>query len=272
MITPERIEEINQELRETAAADSLKSATKTKPTTDAEVDALSVAMKLNTDQKQRHIDYLQKSLSADGNDAWKKADGDAKRNRDSLLPKGGTTSAGDVKLQKKKKLKKEIDDKLGKEFSEEFREQAVDLFVEAVERNSCEALFELVSQLLNNDPSLSLAFADDATLDICQAYSERIEELEDLCEAAEFERDMLMREAQSLSEEALIYVVPKRRRSSHNIAEDLESVDPDSMLMGETSHEHMDPAMRKRISYLEQAARNEVSPAQHLVETWKITS
>ena len=81
MITPERIEEINQELRETAAADSLKRATKTKPTTDAEVDALSVAMKLNTDQKQRHIDYLQKSLSADGNDAWKKADGDAKRGR-----------------------------------------------------------------------------------------------------------------------------------------------------------------------------------------------
>jgi hypothetical protein len=91
----------------TPAADTLHDAQKTKPTATAEVEALAAFQKLKPEHQKRTLDYLQKSLDGDSNDAWAHAGipfGTAEKNRASHRPGGGTTSAGDLKI---KKLKKE---------------------------------------------------------------------------------------------------------------------------------------------------------------------
>src|ERR1700721_1043301 len=68
----------------TPALDSLKNAQKTKPNTDDAAEALAAFMKLNSDQKKRQLEFLQASLSANGNDAWKSGEYYSERNRQSL--------------------------------------------------------------------------------------------------------------------------------------------------------------------------------------------
>ncbi len=74
---------------------------------DAANRAAEIMMHLNADERALHLDFLEKSLSAhDSGDGV--PDGDAKRNRASLKPGGGTTSSGDVKMNKLKKETEEL--------------------------------------------------------------------------------------------------------------------------------------------------------------------
>jgi hypothetical protein len=269
-ITTKRVKDLNEYI--TPAAQTLTNAQKTQQKNDDEVELLARFMKLNNAQKARHVEFLQKSLSADGNDAWSKGagvgDDVAAKNRQGLKdnPNKNRKSLADIKKAAKK---------LYPDVSEKFQEEAAEAFFEAQIPAAREALFEMISELLNNDPTLALAFADDATLAICEAYALRIEELTELCEAAEFERDMLVREARAALEEGTIYVVPKKRRSTHNLADDFAPNEDNAVLL-ETDQQqhghHMDKRMQSYLKVLERTTKNvdmkTASSALH--ETWNI--
>jgi hypothetical protein len=260
---------IREYLGETPAPDTLKAATQPKKSTTDAARALEIFMKLAPDEQEKHLDYLEKSLSGKSNDAWNNAgvgDDVAAKNRKGLKdhPGGNNKSLEDIK----KKMKESFP-----EFSEDLQQQFAELFVETAERVSArEALFEMIAELFTDDPSLKLIFASDQEIGLIEELANRTVELEDALEVAEAELEMLMRKSQSLSEEAVIYVVPKKRRSSRNLAEDFEPNEDNVVLMNETSHEHTDPAMRKRLEFLERTTKNvdEHKSNTNLLEAWKM--
>ena len=258
-------------LSETVASDSLNAAQRIKPTTNAEVEALTAFMKLPYHHQKRTLDFLSKSLSAhDDGDGVPSSD--AKRNRASLKPGGGTTSSGDVKMNK---LKKETEELMKELFdTPELQQKAINLWNETIEsRSAAQAL----ADLFEINPHFSLLWKPDSYLEKVEIWSRRVEQLEQAClevgEENQMIREQMMRNeiGRRLEEEALYSPPSQRRRSMHNIADDLEGVDEDNIYLLETGDHVGDPRMNARKAYLEQTtAHTDMSSAKnYLVETWR---
>ena len=138
----------------------------------------------NDQQKKRHLEFLQKALSAETNDAWRKSDNtNAKRNRDSLRPGGGIHSGdhampkkGTVadELAKREAVKNAIKETFG--IDDDDVQRFADLFKSAV---SSKRLSQALREIVREDKTLSLAFATDEQIDLVDALATTIETLEE---------------------------------------------------------------------------------------------
>lgn len=247
---------------------SLKSyPEKNKGPKKTDLDKAMLAMsKLEPEHQQALHDFLAQSLAAHKGDGVS-AD-DAKRNRDSLGPGGGTTSSGEVKMKTLKKVVAET----FPNYSEEIRDQLVEVMSKTIGVASAR---EYLQEVFDSDPVFQLMFANDETIDAVTMLSDRIVALEESIAILEDTKRELQEATmlRQIQEEAL-YDTPRRRRhSSHNIADDLEGVDEDNHYLMEDGggHHGISKEMAARVSYLERTARDTVSPSQALRETWTIT-
>jgi hypothetical protein len=250
-------DELDRVLAEgTPAADSLKGAQKTKPTTTRQARALELFMKLAPEEQEKVFDDLENSIrSHQGGDGV--PDGTAARNRKSRTPGGGTSGSGDLKMKKPK-------DSIKESFpgtSDELLEQMADAFHDAVIRTSAgDALRELFSQ----NPHFSLMFADDETIDAVELLCAKIESLEEGIALAAEERAMLEQELierQATFKEETLFNTATRSRS----APPRRSLDSDftfngedgKLLMGEEeSPRHHDAKMQARLEHLNRMTLN----------------
>jgi hypothetical protein len=257
-------------LGETVASDTLKNAQKTKqPTTNA-ARALEMFMKLAPEEQEKHLDFLQKALSDEGNDVWKTAPDYAAQNRKGLKdnPSKNKKSLANIKA--------EITEAFP-EFTEELQERFADLFTESVAKTT---FAEAVGTLMTENPELRLLMASNEELDMVESLAERIQELEDAVAEVAQENAMMVEaqrqsEQQKLQEELLIDLTrtPKRQ---HNIADDFEPDPENSWLLAEDTPRRSNDPMSRYASYIEQTVRGRpikapVGTASYLTETWEKT-
>jgi hypothetical protein len=265
----------SQSLNESIASQqTLKDKTKTQATTTAQAELLAQFMRLPIEHQKRALGLDDTDKD---NDDW--GNSYASRNRASHKAGGGTSGAGDLEM---KKLKTSVKESLGKEFSGEFAEQAESLFWNAVKNKAktvaaANKLAEMIDESFADKPYLRLAFADDKTIDAVELLSNKIEELEEDLAILEEEHARLIDEElaryHSLEEETLFNTVTRPpRRSTRNVAEDLEGVDPENRyLMEDGTRQHLDPQMARYVQKLNETTRNvDVhTPNENLLEAWK---
>jgi hypothetical protein len=194
-------------------------------------------------------------------------DGTAERNRKSRedYPAKNKHSLDDLRKQ----LKKDG-------FSESFQDKCIDVFERAVGKHS--AKMALV-EMLTDSPHLRLLMQEAEAIDASEFLANHIIELEESIAIVEAENAMLISEAKhrhsALHEEA-VFAQPKQqtwRRSSRNLQDDLEGVDPSNAVLMEAGgprRHHADAKMNARAVYLTQTMQNTdvVPDKQYLVETW----
>jgi hypothetical protein len=256
----------------TPALDSIKNAQRTKPSTDDAAEALAAFMKLNSEQKKRHLEFLQASLSANGNDAWKSGEYYSERNRQSLK---NAQKKNDMPT-----LKKEIAEAFP-EFTPELQERFAKTFAEGVAKAT---LANALTELFAEEPHFHLIFAVDEEIDAVEALANRVLELEESIAFYDQINEQL-REEQYQDETAQLYeefiltnekAKYKPYRRSHNIADDLGwDPDPDNIVLMESDvpTRPVNDPMSKRVAYLERTSLGRPiephsSSAQYLVETW----
>jgi hypothetical protein len=257
---------LKEYIDENAASDSLKAAQKQKPTTTAEVETLAAFMKLAPEHKARTLEWLNNSLA----DAI--PDGTAEKNRKSQSKyvdqnkksrKAGAETRTNEELSE---LMSSVFPDLTPELVGEFREIWAQQVAQASVRDAMLELFE-------DNPYFKLLF-NEPQMDMARLLTQYIEELENAIDEVEKENLELARnivENQGLFEEAL-YAPHQTSKKPKRSLDMEEHVDEANRHLFETEQqEHLDPAMRARVRYLEQTTRNEVTPAAHLLETWEIT-
>ena len=267
-------------LTETTASDSLKDYPHNNKDKNAAAHTLEAFQKLAPEHQN---DFLEKALK--DSDVWKKADisGDAKRNRDSLKPGGGTTSAGDHKMPK---LKKEELEQLMKETfgcTDEDLEKFTTIFHDAVEARAetVSIVNKLAEMVFVDHPEFALLLPhsddDNDDLVIADALAMRVEELEDQLAYVENENDQLResrREMRGLSEEALYSAPAKPKRSRRSISETgFNEPNEDNRVLMETENQPNQPtgAMKSYLNVLERTTRNvDHHKSMDLVEAWKL--
>ena len=217
-----------------------------------EIEALvSFHRTLNDQQKKRHLEFLQKALSAETNDAWRKSDNtNAKRNRDSLRPGGGIHSGdhampkkGTVadELAKREAVKNAIKETFG--IDDDDVQRFADLFKSAV---SSKRLSQALREIVREDKTLSLAFATDEQIDLVDALATTIETLEENISLLENEQEYLLSlgGAEGLTED-VIYADARRQQHSSSSSrrrslseEDLLGVDESNAGLFESEQHH----------------------------------
>lgn len=265
-----------KKLNEISASDTLKNAQQPKKSTTATAKALELFMRLSPDQQQQHLDYLERSLSGDDNDVWKNSNvGDAKRNRDSLRPGGGTSSAAEIEM---KKLKKEELEELMAELFPEFSPELQNKFAELFASSVGALLRQKILELFVDYPEFALAFGDKS-MDHVESLLLRISELEDGIADVEEENEMLEAglvelQRQRLSEEAL-FATQQHKRAKRSLDMD-DYLDPENIrLMDEQQQQRAtDPAMAARLRYIEASipANAGEHAVQGLLETWDLNN
>ncbi len=258
----------NEYLKEPSAADSLKAAQETKPTTTAAARALEVFMKLAPEQQKLHLDFLEKSLNGD-NDAWNKATDYSERNRASLKDAQKTKT---MPTLKKEELEELIAESFP-EFSPELQNKFAELFASSVGA----LLRQKILELFVDYPEFALVFGDKS-MDHVESLLLRISDLEDGIADVEEENEMLEAglvesQQQRLSEEALFATQQHKRARSLDFDDYL---DPEnSRLMDEQQQQRAtDPAMAARLRYIEASipANAGEHAVQGLLETWDLNN
>jgi hypothetical protein len=257
---------LKEYIDENAASDSLKAAQKQKPTTTAEVETLAAFMKLAPEHKARTLEWLNNSLA----DAI--PDGTAKKNRKSRSKYVEKNKQSMKSGYKPSLTNEELDELLSQafpDFTPGLRQQFAGVFLKAVSETSLrESVLQVISE--NPDSGFELLFNEEQ-LDMCRLLVDRIESLEQFISEIESENLELARnivENQGLFEEALYSSHQKSAEAKRAL--DMDSyVDPENSVLVESDQEHVgDWKMRKRLEYLEQNARPEVTPASNLIDTW----
>lgn len=207
-------------------------------------EAESVAklhQQMNAAGRKRHLDYVKAMM--DDNAVWKDASGDAKRNRELLKPSGGVHGSAEKMKKINPKVKAMFDGQ--DNLSDEFKQAATEVFEQAI---ASKRLSECLSEMCREDPILSLAFADQGTVDICDALAWKIEELEAECAKWE-EANQELREARMVSQmglaEEVLYNNPPSRSSRRRVSlNDNFSENDDAEFMGEDNKQYIDPKMK----------------------------
>jgi hypothetical protein len=231
----------------TPAADSLSNAQKSKPGRDAEAHALEVFMKLDADQKVRHIDYLTKALADSA--VWTKGSGvpadTAKKSLESLKAAQKKKKQNASPTVKEIMSANELEDALREAFpdlTEDLREKFGEIFHEAVEDQAAKiAMRDALREIYNSCPALQLYMSEHA-MKRYESAVERHDELSSMVEAAEAELELLRAEEElrlsAMNEEAIFaHAAQPRSRRRSLTAESLWEVDPESTLLGEESHQ-----------------------------------
>ena len=261
---------------EIATQASLTSFSKNAKGNDAAAHAVEVLMKLAPSERAKHISDLERSLrshkSGDGVE-----DGTDVKSRASLKDHPSKNKNSLAHLKKKMTVRMKD---FFPEVSEQMREQFATMFVESIDRiSTSRSAAQALADLFESNPHFSLLWKPESYLEQVEIWSQRVEQLEQACLEVEEEnqmiREQMMRNeiGRHLEEEALYSPPSQRRRSMHNIADDLEAVDEDNRyLLGETSYHAGDARMNARRAYLEQTtAHTDISNAKnYLVETWEL--
>ena len=199
-----------------------------------------------------HIDDLQKALSAAGNDAWKTAPDYSERNR-----------AGLKDHQTSKKPMPTLKD-LSKKISESgVPSELQDALFEGCEKYVKQHIVVKLTEMITDEPWLRMLMAEnDEPFNACDMLSEHIESLQHQIAQYDMENALLREEQQhrSAMDEDVMYDAPQRsaskRRSRHNIADDLEGVDEsNASLMTENRHQHQEPVDQKVQGYADKLNR-----------------
>jgi hypothetical protein len=267
---------LSEYLTETKASDTLRDAQKTKPNTDDAAEAIAAFMKLNANQKKRHLEFLQAALGDEGNDVWKSGKDYSEPNRKSLNNNAAKNknSLRDIR----KGLKEAFPDT-----NDELLDKMEEVFTEAVATKSItEGLIELFAE----DPIFQLLFAHDEQIDVVEALAERTIELENDIAWYEEQNAVLREEVEQspnhLYEDFIASAASgstKPYRSRHNIADDLGfNPDPENIVLmeGDTQPQRRNDSVGRYADYIERTAGNRpvVAPsgsASYLTETWDRT-
>jgi hypothetical protein len=255
--------ELDAHLAETTASDSLKSYPHGNKSNDAAVKrALEVMSALEPHQQAAVADELKKSLRShkDGDGV---PDGTAEKSRKLLKD-----------AQKTKKAAVAV-----KNFTEafpEFNEQPEELKERFRKYMEAHALKDAITELFVEYPSFKLLF-NDTQIDVVQALADKVEALKENLAAAEFERDMLVREAaereQAALQEEVLYdarSTPTRRRTlDHEFA-----VNEEGQNFAEPDGEKVQGSMRTYVEALNRSTRHvdNHTAKENLMEAWKVGS